>query len=153
MTPTGDEMAERGTDRYINRLPTPPRKPASEVQALLGVAGPGEEPRNKKGSPERMDALRQVVALLESINTDPEVQGAINFLVYGDARGYIHEPLYKSRQNEHELKAQLEEALSIIDDLAELHDSYIGYLVADNNYNEQAARAISERIQILRLKQ
>jgi hypothetical protein len=52
-----------------------------------------------------------------------------------------------------ELKAQLEEALGIIDDLADLHDSYIGYLVAHNNYREGAAKEISDRINVLLLKQ
>lgn len=48
---------------------------------------------------------------------------------------------------------QLEEALGIIQDLADLHDSYIGYLVSHNMYNDVAAGVIGERINVLRLKQ
>lgn len=47
---------------------------------------------------------------------------------------------------------QLEEALGIIKDLADLHDSYAGYLSVHNNYNETAALAIGKRIDMLRLK-
>jgi hypothetical protein len=48
---------------------------------------------------------------------------------------------------------QLQEALSIIKDLALLHDSYIGYLLAHNMYNEDGAKMIGERINVLSLKQ
>ena len=118
---TGDEMAERGTDRWIKA--------------------------------HQLEVLQQIVVLLESINTNDGVQGAINFLLYGDTRGYVHEPLAHSRQNEHELKAQLEEALGIIKDLGDLHDSYIGHLYSHGMYKEEPIKAIAERIQVLRLKQ
>jgi hypothetical protein len=107
---TGDEMAERGTDRWMKA--------------------------------HRMEVLRQVVTLLESINTDDEVQGSINFLLYGDTRGFIHEPLDRGRQKEHELRAQLEEALAIIKELVAVRDIYnSGYCI------------LAERIAVLRLKQ
>ena len=48
------------------------------------------------------------------------------------------------------LLEKIERALEIIKDLAALHDSYIGYLSVHNNYNEPAAKAISERITALR---
>ena len=48
------------------------------------------------------------------------------------------------------LLEKIEVALEIIKDLADLHDSYIGYLSVHNNYNEPAAKAISERITTLR---
>jgi len=48
------------------------------------------------------------------------------------------------------LLEKIERALDIIKDLAALHDSYIGYLSVHNNYNEPAAKAISERITALR---
>jgi hypothetical protein len=58
-----------------------------------------------------------------------------------------------SRTKASELRSQLEEALGIIDDLAKLHDSYIGYLVVHNNYNAAGAQAIHERIERLKLQQ
>lgn len=58
--------------------------------------------------------------------------------------------LAKMTKEQHD---QLGEALSIINDLADLHDSYIGYLVTHNNYNDASAKALYERIQVLLLKQ
>jgi hypothetical protein len=48
---------------------------------------------------------------------------------------------------------QVKEALGIIEDLADLHDSYVGYLLAHNMYNEVEAAKIGERINVLKLKQ
>ncbi len=47
------------------------------------------------------------------------------------------------------LKTKLQIALSIINDLALLHDSYIGYLQVHNMYNESAANLIGERVAAL----
>ena len=59
----------------------------------------------------------------------------------------------KRRDDVARLTDQLEEALSIIKDLGDLHDSYIGYLASHNMYNQKAAAAIRERIDVLLLKQ
>ena len=50
------------------------------------------------------------------------------------------------------LRAIIEEAMGVIKNLADLHDSYISYLLVHNSYNEPAAKAINERIQELKAK-
>ena len=62
-------------------------------------------------------------------------------------------PPYRLALMAQEKRDQLQEALGIIDDLSELHDSYVGYLLAHNNYNERAAKDLHDRIAVLRLKQ
>lgn len=114
MTPTGDEMAERGTDRWI------------KAHYLTAEA----YRRWRQYDVETVDEIL-------SAPTDPDYFGLP-----------LHLALMAKEQHD-----QLGESLGIIKDLADLHDSYIGYLAVHNNYNEAAARAIGKRIDVLRLKQ